>query len=46
MRPEPSFISRAMADLTLKVKDKDDKPVDLMPFIRHKGSFSDLDLLT
>ncbi len=37
-------ISRAMIYLILTVKDKDDKPVELMQVIGGKGSFGDLDM--
>ncbi|ALO45301.1 TldD/PmbA family protein [Pseudohongiella spirulinae] len=37
-------ISRALTYMMLTVKDKDDKPVELMQIISGKGSFGDLDL--
>lgn len=37
-------ISRAMAVVLLTVKDKDDKPVELMEIFGSKGSFGNLDL--
>ena len=37
-------ISRALAYMTLTVKDKDDKPVKLTQIISGKGSFGDLDM--
>ncbi|KKO12334.1 TldD/PmbA family protein [Pseudohongiella sp.] len=37
-------ISRALTYMMLTVKDRDDKPVELMQIISGKGSFGDLDL--